>query len=56
MSKKNHQKIKAELFKLSTLSKLIPRSTINEEKKYVKRISSGIKNDELGYFSSLDNL
>ncbi len=48
-------KIKAEIFKLSTLSKLMSPINVNEERKE-KGISSKLKNDELGYFNSLENL
>jgi len=53
MSKNKYHKIKAEIFKLSILNKIaiVPKNT--------KRHSLDIrklKNDELGYFSTLDNL
>ena len=53
MSKSNYHKIKAEIFKLSTLNKFItqPKMTTKNSLK-----TSRLVNDELGYFSALDNL
>lgn len=53
MIKNNYQKIKAEIFKLSILNKLQPEN--KESSKGMPR-SRQLKNDELGYFSGLENL
>ena len=53
MIKSNYQKIKAEIFKLSTLGKMKP---LSNEAKTTRIKQSRLKNDELGYFTALDNL
>lgn len=50
-----YSKIKAEIFKLSTCSKLTSQ-TNTDLFKGQKKIASNLKNDELGYFSSLEGL
>ena len=53
----DQSKIKSEIFKLSILGKLLPfnrrksNTILNNNQRIVN-----LKSDELGYFSSLDNL
>lgn len=53
MSKNKYLQIKAEIFKISTLKKFVldPKNPTNHSLSLSK-----LKNDELGYFSTLNNL
>ncbi len=55
MSELDYKKLKAEIFKLSTLSKLVNRNK-KEVKKPLDQKSFRKRNDELGYFNSLESL
>ena len=53
MSKNKYQKIKAEIFKLSTLNKFVlDHKMITKHSHNISKM----KSDEFGYFSTLDNL
>ena len=55
MSELDYKRLKSEMFKLSILGKLVKKNK-KEIKNHLDLKSLRNKNDELGYFNSLDSL